>query len=133
MSDVAADTHAILWYLSADPRLSVRARALFENTSAEGDAILVPTICIVEATYLAEKKRIDSSLLAQLLWSLAQPESALQPVPLSFQISVALREVSRDSVPDMPDRVIAATALALGVPLVTRDRRIVSSDVEAIW
>ncbi len=33
----------------------------------------------------------------------------------------------------MPDRIIAATALHLGLPLVTRDHRIRASSVTTIW
>ena len=36
-------------------------------------------------------------------------------------------------VPEMPDWIIAATALALGLPLVTRDLRIRSTSVPTIW
>ena len=41
--------------------------------------------------------------------------------------------VSRDVVPDMPDGIIAATALHLGLPLVTRDQRIQSAGIKTIW
>jgi predicted nucleic acid-binding protein len=44
-----------------------------------------------------------------------------------------LRRISRDVVPDMPDRIIAATALHLELPLVTSDRRIQQTEVETIW
>jgi predicted nucleic acid-binding protein len=33
----------------------------------------------------------------------------------------------------MPDRIIGATALHLGIPLVTRDRRLQSAGIETIW
>lgn len=33
----------------------------------------------------------------------------------------------------LPDRVIAATALQLGLPLVTRDRRLQSAGIQTIW
>jgi PIN domain nuclease of toxin-antitoxin system len=33
----------------------------------------------------------------------------------------------------LPDRIVAATALRLGVPVVSRDRKIRSSIVTAIW
>jgi PIN domain nuclease of toxin-antitoxin system len=39
----------------------------------------------------------------------------------------------RNEVPDLPDRVIAATALALRLPLATRDREIRASGIETIW
>lgn len=35
-----------------------------------------------------------------------------------------LSRMPRSLAPDMPDRIIAATALALGVPLITRDRNL---------
>jgi predicted nucleic acid-binding protein len=33
----------------------------------------------------------------------------------------------------MPDRIIAATALHLGLPLISRDRKIQLSSVPTIW
>jgi PIN domain nuclease of toxin-antitoxin system len=45
----------------------------------------------------------------------------------------ALEKIPRSVVPDMPDRFIAATALHLGVPLVTRDRRLQSAGIQTIW
>ena len=39
----------------------------------------------------------------------------------------------RDVVPDMPDRIIAATAVHLGLPLITRDERIRSAGIKTIW
>ncbi len=35
--------------------------------------------------------------------------------------------------PDMPDRIIGATALHLGLPLITRDGKIRASDLRTIW
>jgi PIN domain nuclease of toxin-antitoxin system len=50
VSAVVPDTHTILWYLAADPHLSLAAREAMEKATADGDPILIPTICIVEAT-----------------------------------------------------------------------------------
>ncbi len=44
-----------------------------------------------------------------------------------------MRQIKREEVPELPDRVIAATALLLGVPLITRDLQIQSSAVETVW
>ena len=44
-----------------------------------------------------------------------------------------LHQVERDQVPDMPDRIIAATALTLGVPVISRDSKIRLSSVATIW
>ncbi len=82
MSAVVADTHTILWFLAADPHLSLAAREeAMEKATAEGEPILIPTICIVEATYLTEKGRIPARTLAQLRQALREPGSAFEPIP----------------------------------------------------
>lgn len=40
-----------------------------------------------------------------------------------------MRQVSRADVPDMPDRIVAATGVYFGVPVISRDRRIRASNV----
>jgi predicted nucleic acid-binding protein len=49
-------------------------------------------------------------------------------------IADALASIPRLVVPDMPDRIIAATALSLGLPLVTRDTEILRlTNVTTVW
>ena len=64
---------------------------------------------------------------------LRDPESSFTLAPLEMKASMALAQVPRDQVPDMPDRIIAATAIALGVPVVTKDSDIRATDIETIW
>lgn len=52
MFAVAVDTHAIVWYLSGDGQLSPRAMAALDSATLDGDFIHVPSICLVELTYL---------------------------------------------------------------------------------
>jgi PIN domain nuclease of toxin-antitoxin system len=49
------------------------------------------------------------------------------------EIVDAMREVPRAEVPDMPDRIVAATAVYYGVPVISRDGRIRSSNVQTVW
>ena len=44
-----------------------------------------------------------------------------------------MRLVPRVAVPDMPDRIVAATAVHFGVPVISRDRRIQSSILSTVW
>ena len=53
--------------------------------------------------------------------------------PLTTGIIEAMRQVPRADVPDMPDRLVAATAVYFGVPVISRDGRIRSSNVHTVW
>jgi len=46
---------------------------------------------------------------------------------------LTVRRIPRDMVSDPADRIIAATALHFGIPLVTRDQRIQSTGLATIW
>ena len=46
------------------------------------------------------------------------PDSGLVAIPLDLPVAQALRHISRAVVPEMPDRIIAAAPLYLGLPLV---------------
>ena len=48
-------------------------------------------------------------------------------------VALAVLQISRETVADMPDRIIAATALDLGLRLVTRDSKISKTGVETVW
>ncbi|MCV6071818.1 PIN domain-containing protein, partial [Escherichia coli] len=54
-------------------------------------------------------------------------------VALDRMIAKTMASIARDLVPDMPDRIIAATARALGLPLVTRDLGIRRAGLTTIW
>jgi PIN domain nuclease of toxin-antitoxin system len=133
MTSVVADTHSLIWYLLDDPRLSGPAGSAFDAATAANRKIYVPTICFVEATYLVEKKRISEQALSAMEQAVEADNSAFRAVDLSLDVAKRVREIPRNEVPDMPDRVIAGTALALGLALVSRDRKIRSSGIETIW
>lgn len=133
MSAVVADTHALLWYLNNDPLLSVSARVAFENAENTGQPIYVPSIVIVEIRYLVEKGTITEAEYQTTLTLLRDPATALTVVPLDTDGADALKQIARADVPDMPDRIIAATANYLGLPLVTKDSKITASGITVIW
>ena len=99
----------------------------------EIDAIYISAITMVELCYLVEKGRLPQSNLLSLDSLLDDAESVLTLVPLDSGVSRALRQVPRDDVPDMPDRIIAATGLYLNVPVVTRDPHIQVATITSIW
>jgi PIN domain nuclease of toxin-antitoxin system len=133
MTALVLDTHAAVWHLQAPDRLSPGAAAAIDEATKAGDVLYVPSIALVELVYLGEKGRLPEEALDRLIGLLQDDESNLKLLPLGLDVVRALKRVSRDEVPDMPDRIIAASAVARGLPLLSRDRRISASNAEVIW
>ena len=133
MSAVVADTHAALWYLLNSQRLSPNACAALDAAIQGGDPVYVASVSLVEVVYLVEKGRLPEVALERLNNALADPASGFVTAPLDLAVAQALRRIPRDMVPDMPDRIIAATALRLGLPLVTRDTDMQKTALKTIW
>ena len=134
MSAVVADTHAIIWYLRGPEKLSINAVTSLDNALNNGESIFISAISIVEMNYLVEKNRIPTGSLEQLLQLIDDPLVNLVVVPLDTPVAIAFTQIPRDVVPEMGDRIIAATSLYLGLPLVTKDHKIRNlSNIETIW
>ena len=131
---VVADTHALVWYLVEPERLSQVALDALEGSIAAGEPVYISAISLIEICYLIEKRRIATDLLQRILAVLNDPNPSLVVVPIDLAISIAIREIDLDTVPDMPDRIIAATALHLNLPLVTRDQKIQAEGaIVTVW
>lgn len=52
------DTHSLIWYFDASPKLGVSARATFEKVVRGEANLIVPTIVIAELLFAREKRRI---------------------------------------------------------------------------
>ncbi len=138
MNDVVADTHAIVWYLFDPGRLSLAADTAL-TAAAQSARIFVSTITLVEVNYLTGKKTFPyTGALPRLYSLLADPAQSLKALPVDLAVAQALDQVPRAEVPDMPDRIVAATAVAHHLPLVSVDSDIQGSAslkalIQVIW
>ena len=134
MSSVVADTHTIIWYLRSPEKLSTDAVTSLDSALTNGESIFISAISLVEMNCLVEKNRIPTSSLEQLLQLIDDPLVNLFVVPLNTPVAKSLTQIPRDIVPEMGDRIIAATSLYLGLPLVTKDHKIRNlSNIQTIW
>jgi predicted nucleic acid-binding protein len=85
-------------------------------------------------SYLTEKRKIDPSVLPLLQTALNDSTTAFRCYDIHQEAAEAVTQIVRAVVPELPDRVIAATALYLNVPLVTADHKIrAAQNVQTIW
>lgn len=133
---VLADSHAVYRYLTKPDELSARAlRALGDAEDTEG--IVVSVLTIPELWMAATRKRgaraVPRGGYELVRATLLDPHTAVVVEPLTSAMWHHFETLPAD-IADPTDGLIMATALALGVPLVTRDRRIAESAVvEVIW
>lgn len=89
---------------------------------------------MAEIVYLIEKNRLPAAdAYTDLKAALDDPDHVFKEAPFTVEIVDAMRQVPRADVPDMPDRIVAATAVYFDVPVISRDRKIRASIVHTIW
>ncbi len=133
MLKAIADTHTVIWYIFNDSRLSKTAKLTIDNIAQNGDDVGFSVITIVEIIYLMEKGRIPSNTLSKLITEIQKNDAVLNVIICDENIAQTLAKVSRDEIPDLPDRLIAATALYYNIPIISRDHKITSSSLTTIW
>lgn len=127
------DTHAVIWFLGDDPEMSSRARIQVEDAISKGCPVFISAITVVEVVYLVEKNRIPKDALWEMKRALLDPRVGIALIPVDFKTTETLESISRTLIPDMPDRIIAATSLAYNLTLVTRDSRLRNSPIRTLW
>lgn len=118
---------------SNDGRLSVTAGYFIDKAAAAGSQIVVSSISMAEIVYLLEKNRLPADAYVDLKAALEDPDHVFKEAPFTVEIVDAMKQVPRADVPDMPDRIVAATAVYFGVPVISRDGKIRASNVQTIW
>jgi predicted nucleic acid-binding protein len=114
-----SDAHPLLWFLSADKRLSPRAKELLMEAQRGEREIGIPIVALTEAARAIEKRRVQLTL-EQLLDMLEQTSFTVLP----FDMPVFRELLTTPATLELHDRVIAATAKAYGAVLITRDPEI---------
>lgn len=129
MSQYVTDTMAIVLYLSKR-KLPLRVKQLFQSADLGLTLITIPAFVAVEVSFLAAKGRIDVSL-ADLRQHINQyPSYRFEPLTMN----VIETSLSMTDIPELHDRLIAATGRTFGIPVITNDPDITASTfVEVVW
>jgi len=122
MDSFVTDTQALVKFMMGKKVINDKSHQAFQSADKGEAAIIIPAIVLMEVLYLFEKNRIDINLLQTEELFKSQN---YQFEPLSFDILKTASEI--DDIPELHDRLIAATARYLGLPLITNDPMIQNS------
>ena len=122
--EVAVDSHALLWYLSKNSKLTAKARDSLDKSAK----IIVSTIVLLELLYILQKFGQERKF-KNLLNSLGSEKYLVYPIDLAL-----VRDCAKFSKRlEMHDRLIVATAKIFNVPLITKDKQIAEVYKKVIW
>ncbi len=126
---VLLDTHALLWFITDDPRLGRRAHAVIEEPDTQ---VLVSIASLWEIAIKHSTGKLP------LVRSFAETFPAQLDANAFLTLHAKVDHLARlVGLPfhhrDPFDRLIIAQALTEGVPVLTRDRAFADYPVETIW
>ncbi len=116
---VVADTHALVWFLEADECLSVRAREVLQQAQQDpGGGIVVSVASRIDLHYLQRAGRFSPADV-QRWWSVTEdPSWNISSAAITGAVVAYFDSAELAALRDPWDRLITATAIDLGVPLV---------------
>ena len=126
---VLLDTHAALWLVQGDDRLTPAALSRLQEL--DRDEIFVSDLMLLELALLVTKRRVE---VDERLGSFLNDFAAhFHVLPVDAVIAATAAELALPQ-GDPFDRIFVATAVRHALPLVTRDREIRDSGlVPTIW
>ena len=122
MGNYVTDTQALVKFMLGKKVINDTCHKAFLDADQGKNTIIIPAVVLMEILYLFEKNRISVDLLKteELMKS-----RNYQFEPLSLDILKAASEI--DDIPELHDRLIAATARYFDLPLITNDPVIIKS------
>jgi len=124
------DTHALIWYLLNDRKLSQQARTIFQ-TAEQNQTVLILSAMVLAELYYANVKNKGFADFAKLYEDItSKPYIRFMPVDHTH-----IPDFMQDAaVPEMHDRIIAGIARRLGAPLISSDPLITAAGiVTVVW
>jgi PIN domain nuclease of toxin-antitoxin system len=123
------DTHILIWYFTGNKRLSEKLKNTIDQVRQHGGRLLVPTIVLAEALNVAAKGRVEFDF--NHLYQLVRAEPEFEVVEFGLDIFDEAMRIK--GIPEIHDRIIAATAKFYGANLLTKDGVIrLSNEVDVV-
>jgi PIN domain nuclease of toxin-antitoxin system len=124
VTDLLLDTHIVLWLNSGDERLGEATRRTIDTAWKAGGRILISSVSVWEIAILVDKGFIELDLPVNEWVERFLDRPGLEAVALDHVTAARAYSLHHLEHRDPADRLLIASAIGLGCPLVTRDDRI---------
>ena len=132
MAQYVVDTHALLWYLTADERIGKESKRILDKAEAGENEIILPAIVLIEAIEVIKKKRVIYNA-DELLFQISE-RSNFKVKSLDWEIITLYKNYPFAIPKDAHDRIIIITAQYFGnLPIVTKDKEIKEVYSPTVW
>lgn len=129
---ILLDTHVAVWLLLEPGRLSSAATKTIQECGSGDSAPAISSVSFYEIARALLRGRIQSVLTTDEF--LRRLQAYVRAIAPTAAISLAAAQLPAGFPNDPMDRIIAATAIVEGLPLITADRQIRRSrQVKTIW
>ncbi|MCK5057351.1 MAG: type II toxin-antitoxin system VapC family toxin [Candidatus Aminicenantes bacterium] len=123
------DTNAIVRHFAQISKLGKKAKEIISRAEKDQHQLFVSIISLMEIMYLSEKKRIPLTL-DEIINDLNKKECYSI---VEFDVEI-LKKAASFHFYELHDRLILATAMVLGMPIISSDKKFDSvEDIEVIW
>lgn len=120
---ILLDTHALVWLMLEPGKLSRAAASAIRRARANG-GIGISAISLWELAWLYALGRVKGRGTVEVWLRAIVEEAGANIKPLTPEVAALATQFPDDFPRDPADRLIAATARAEGITLVTRDERL---------
>lgn len=127
---VLIDTHVWLWWVGGVGQLHRKYRDALQRLPAPP---FLSVISLWEVSLLIELLRVDVLPNPQDWFARATRADRVQLAQIDRRVAQALFALPKTMPRDPADRIIAATARALDVPVLTMDRALLRSGAIRLW
>ena len=130
---ILLDTHVLAWLVAEPSQLSPKAASAIRRARAnEGIAIAAISLWELALLFWRGRLRAPGTVEASVRWVVEGAGVSIRPITL--EVAALATQFPEDFPHDPADRLIAATARAEGMTLITRDLRIRQSPLlKTLW
>ena len=130
---IVIDTHVWLWWISNPEKIAAAAAQTIDKAISKG-GIIISSISTWEIALLINKERLKLSINVHDWIRKTEGLPFVTFIPVDNTIVLRSVFLPGSFHPDPADRIITATAMTMGLPLVTKDDKILNyPHVRTIW